>query len=161
MTMETYITTRIKTISTDIVPGDKYVVETPTITEDEEFYLAKAMDLFPIFEKKDNIFSEIPEYVWTNSQARLFLQQLSFVYLMKKNPIYSYTPIRVEQEEGFFVLEWLFRDKRFSFYFSDNEDNKYSVLIYNSNDNTFINSIKNLSSERYKEIAEEVISYVS
>ena len=147
--------------SSDEIPGDKYEIPPISIIDYDEFVNREGLDFFPLFEAKDNIFGEIPLYVWNTPSARAFLQQLAFVYDVKRNPSLSYTPIRVEKEDSFFVLEWLFQDKRFSFFFSDDEENKYSIICYNATENTFVNSVKTMPKERYKEIAEEIISYLT
>ncbi len=159
--METYFKNKENYFLSGEIPGEKYEAAQVSIVDNEEDIEKDGIDFFPLFETKDNIFGEIPEYVWANQHARLFLQQLAVVYSIKKNPSLSYTPIRVEQDESFFVLEWIFQDKRISFFFSENEDNKYSILYFNAKENTFINSVKVLSQERYKAIAEEVITFLS
>ncbi len=159
--METYFKNKENYFLSGEIPGEKYEAAQVSIVDNEEDIEKDGIDFFPLFETKDNIFGEIPEYVWANQHARLFLQQLAVVYSIKKNPSLSYTPIRVEQDESFFVLEWIFQDKRISFFFSENEDNKYSILYFNAKENTFINAVKVLSQERYKAIAEEVITFLS
>lgn len=159
--METYFIKKENNFTSGDVPGEKYDVAQVSVVDYDEDVEKDGIDFFPLFETKDNIFEEIPEYVWANQRARLFLQQLAFVYNTRKNPSLSYTPIRVEREESFFVLEWIFQDKRISFFFSEDEVNKYSILYYNAKENTFINAVKVLSQERYKAIAEEVITFLS
>jgi hypothetical protein len=150
-----------KGISHDALPGDKYEVYPFSVIDYDEFPEEQEFMFFPSFDAKDDIFKEIPDYVWNNRYSKSFLQQLAIIYGEKKNPSLSYTPIRVEKDESFFVLEWLFQDKRISFYFSENEENKYSIICYNAEKKTFINTVKYLSKERYKEIAEEVLSYLT
>ena len=162
--METYFINKEDHISSENIPGEKYDVAPISVVSSAEIDVYdenKEANFFPMFETKDNIFQEIPEYVWTNHRARLFLQQLAIAYDIRKNPSLTYTPIRVEQEETFFVLEWVFQNKRASFYFSENEDNKYVILYYNAKEKTFVNAVKLLSQERYKAIAEEVITFLS
>lgn len=144
-----------------VVPNDKYEVYPYTVVGIDSFVDDSGMDIFPLFEAKDDIFKEIPLFVWSNQSARSFLQQLAIAYKEKKNPSYSYTPIRVVKEDDFFVLEWIFQDKRFSFFFNETEDNKYSILYFNSEEKTFVNSVKKITPERNKEIAEEILSYIS
>ena len=159
--METYFIKKENTFSSGDIPGEKYEVAQVSVVDNGEDVERDVIDFFPLFETKDNIFGEIPDYVWTNNRARLFLQQLAIVYNTRKNPALCYTPIRVEQEDSFFVLEWIFQDKRVSFFFSEDEVNKYSILYYNAKENTFINAVKVLSQERYKAIAEEVVNFLS
>ena len=159
--METYLTKKENSFSSGDIPGEKYEVAQVSVVDYGEDVEKDGIDFFPLFETKDNIFGEIPEYVWTNNRARLFLQQLAIVYNTRRNPSLSYTPIRVEQDDSFFVLEWIFQVKRVSFFFSEDEVNKYSILYYNAKENTFINAVKVLSQERYKAIAEEVVNFLS
>lgn len=155
----------LETQDTDVplvdLPGDQYEANSPDVVDYDEFMEREGIDFFPLFETKDDVFREIPSFVWENHFARLLLQQLAIVYETNKNPSISYTPIRVEQAESFFVLEWVFQDKRVAFFFSENEDNKYSFLFYNADEKSFVNTVKVLSPERYSEVAEEVISFIS
>ena len=143
------------------VPSERYEIPPLSVIDFDSFTNKEGLDFFPLFEEKDNVFEEIPVFVWEDPSARSFLQQLAIVYSYRKNPSLSYTPIRVEQGDSFFVLEWLFQDKRASFYFSENEDNKYSIICYNAAEKTFVNTVKAMPQGRYKEIAEEVLSYLS
>lgn len=143
------------------VLNEKYEVYPYTVVGIDNFVDDSEIDIFPLFEAKDDIFREIPLFVWSDKSARRFLQQLAITYKEKMNPSYSYTPIRVVKEDNFFVLEWFFQDKRFSFFFNEAEDNKYSILYFNAEEKTFVNSVKKITPERNKEIAEEILSYIS
>ena len=159
--IENYIKTSENISYLGEIPSERYEIPPASEIDFEPFTDKEGLDFFPLFEEKDNVFEEIPVFVWDDPSARSFLQQLALVYGYKKNPSLSYTPIRVEQGDSFFVLEWLFQDKRASFYFSENEDNKYSIICYNAAEKTFVNTVKAMPQERYKEIAEEVLSYIS
>ena len=145
----------------ETVPQEKYTIIQYSIVDYNEFPENTVLEYFPLFGAQDDIFKEIPDYVWQNLSARLFLRQLAMAYSVRKNPSLSYSVIRADKEDSFFVLEWVFQDKRFSFFFNEIGDNKYSILYYNAEEKTFINSVKTLSPERYKEIAEEVLSFLS
>lgn len=159
--MDNYIKTAENNSLLGGIPSERYDISPVSVIDFDSFTNKEGLDFFPLFEEKDNVFEEIPDFVWDDPSARSFLQQLALVYNYKKNPSLSYTPIRVEQGDSFFVLEWLFQDKRVSFYFNKNEDNKYSIICYNAAEKTFINTVKALPQERYKDIAEEVLSYLS
>lgn len=143
------------------IPNDSYEVYPYYVEGLDNMADDSEVDFFPLFESKDDIFKEIPLFVWSNKSARKFLQQLAITYNEKKVPSYSYTPIRAVKEDNYFVLEWLFQDKRFSFFFNETEDNKYSILCFNAKENTFVNTVKKITPERNKEIAEEILSYIS
>ena len=158
---DTYIDSKSQNEAPVFVADERYEVFPYSVIEEDDFSEDNRIEYFPIFESKDDIFRELPNYVWDNPRARKFLQQLAFTYDNKKNPSYSYTPIRSVKEADFFVLEWIFQDKRFTFYFSEIEDDKYSILFFNAEEKTFVNTVKKIAPERYKEIAEEIMSFIS
>lgn len=158
---DNYIKSKSQDEIEDTIPQDKYTVLQYYVVDHNEFPENTVLEYFPLFGAQDDIFKEIPDYVWQNVSARLFLQQLAMAYSVRKNPSLSYSRIRADKEDSYFVLEWVFQDKRFSFFFNEVGDNKYSILYYNAEEKTFINSVKTLSPERYKEIAEEVLSFLS
>ncbi len=159
--IDTYIKTSEHDQNPVGVPDERYEVFSPTIIEDDNFTEDNEIGYFPLFDSQNEIFKELPDYVWENQRARRFLLQLALAYEKKRNPSYSYTPIRAVKEADFMVLEWIFQDKRFTFYFSEVEDDKYSILFFNAKEKTFVNAVKKIDSEHCKEIAEEVMSFIS
>jgi hypothetical protein len=158
---DTYIKTSEHNQTPVVTTDERYEVFSPTIIDLDDFTEDNEIEYFPLFDSQNDIFKELPDYVWENQRACRLLLQLALVYKKKRNPSYSYTPIRAVKEADFLVLEWIFQDKRFTFYFSEVEDDKYSILFFNAEEKTFVNAVKKIDPEHYKEIAEEVLSFIS
>lgn len=159
--MEDYNSILEESPSQDVLPGEKYESQSYCDPIDAQYDMQDGVSVFPIFETKYNIFCKIPSSVWRDQKANHFLHEFANVFAENLNPDINYSPIIAQEEDSFFVLEWLFPDKRFSFFFGPKGDNKYSIMCYNAKNKTFINSVKELSHNGYKEIAKEVLSYVS
>lgn len=109
----------------------------------------------------DSIFSELPNDVLNNQRVQPFLIALYYAFLSQQKSDYTYLPLTLgEKEEDSIVLDWIYETVRFSFFFMKDKD-VYSITRYDSQKNSLSQKIEDLSANRYKEIASQVIQAIA
>lgn len=115
----------------------------------------------PVLNTNDSILSQLPTDVMENSKVKPFLIVLYNEYIKQKNPYYTYLPLEVAEigEEGI-ILDWVFETVRISFFFMKDK-NMYSITRYDAQRNSYFQKIEEITSERYQEIASQILGEIA
>lgn len=114
----------------------------------------------PIINTNESLLSQLPREVLENSKVQPFLIVLYNEYIKQKTPSYTYLPIEVAEigEDGI-ILDWVFETVRFSFFFMKDK-NLYSITRYDAQRNSYSQKIEEITTERYQEIASQILSEI-
>lgn len=108
-----------------------------------------------------DIFSKLPDFVYDNKDASIFLQALRRA-IIKENPkdITLAKMIVTEKTETGFTLEWIYNYFRIYFSFDSEDGDYFGCISHNGEDGSFKNEFKPMRVTEFDDVAEAMLDYV-
>lgn len=131
----------------------------PTFLEEKAYPISGALS------PELDVFSELPISVYSNNDAKDFLDEMKkclLDYDKEQLSSVSLTKLRAsEVNESSIVIEWIFNYFRFYFSFNKNEGDFYGVVINDSENQSFSNDYKKMSKQEFHDIADALVAYAA
>ena len=118
---------------------------------------------FQVLSPAIDIFTEIPEQVYKNEHANLFLKVLRR-HLQEINVDNAdglvLSKLHVSEDtESRIILEWIFNYFRFYYAFDNNDGDYHGLVINNPNKDSFTNEVIGMKTEDYSSFAQRDLQY--
>lgn len=119
--------------------------------------------VFQVLSPAIDIFSEIPEQVYKNERANLFLKvlrrHLQEIDVDNANGLVLSKINVSEDTESRIILEWIFNYFRFYYAFDDYDGDYHGLVINNPNEDSFKNEVVGMKKEEYASFAQRDLQY--
>lgn len=108
-----------------------------------------------------DIFSELPEYVYANSDAKKFLIIMRKILLSYNISGITLSKLCIsDHSDSGIVIDWIYNYFRVYFSFDSQNGNFYGLISNNPEKKSFFNEFKVMNSNEYETIARTVISFI-
>lgn len=132
-----------------------YNNDSPTYTGDDDISIITNLP------SDVNIFSDLPDYVYQNTNALEFLNVLKKKLKDFASENITFSKLRVsEHSETNLVLDWIYNYFRVYYSFDSNDGNYYGIVVNNTEVGSFTNKFALMQSNKYEEIANYILDFV-
>lgn len=121
--------------------------------ENNDFYL-------PVLGVNEDVFSELPDEVYSNHRVRYFINVLKKVISETDLENVTLSRLRANRDESGITIEWVFNYFRVYFSFENNGDDSYGMVENNKENGVFNNFFRILRVDEYEEVVRSVVDYI-
>lgn len=108
-----------------------------------------------------DIFSDLPEYVYENNDARYFLEFMRNAIVTADLEGITLSKLGVsEHSETELVIDWIFNYFRLYFSFDSEDGNYFGSISSNPMDKSFSNELRAIDPQKLPKLTKSIINYV-